>query len=54
MTPVTWLQRYELAGNRDAVVKSFRQASREAQRALYGELTQWVVTGALHARIHAT
>lgn len=32
----------------------FRSASRDAQRALYGELTRLVASGALHARIHAT
>lgn len=32
----------------------FRDASREAQRALYGELTQLVASGVLHARIQAT
>ncbi len=36
------------------LVKWFREASRDAQRALYGELTQLVASGALHARIHAT
>jgi NADPH:quinone reductase-like Zn-dependent oxidoreductase len=36
------------------LAKWFRQASREAQRALYGDLTQCVVSGVLHARIHAT
>jgi NADPH:quinone reductase-like Zn-dependent oxidoreductase len=36
------------------LVKWFREASRDAQRALYGELTQLVACGALHARIHAT
>jgi trans-2-enoyl-CoA reductase len=36
------------------LAKWFRNASREAQRALYGELTQQVASGALHARIHAT
>lgn len=36
------------------LAKWFRNASREAQRALYAELTQLVATGALHARIHAT
>jgi mitochondrial enoyl-[acyl-carrier protein] reductase / trans-2-enoyl-CoA reductase len=32
----------------------FKVASREAQRALYGELTKLVATGKLKARIHAT
>jgi mitochondrial enoyl-[acyl-carrier protein] reductase / trans-2-enoyl-CoA reductase len=36
------------------LVKWFREASRDAQRALYGELTQLIASGALHARIHAT
>lgn len=36
------------------LAKWFRSASRDAQRALYGELTRLVATGALHARIHAT
>ena len=36
------------------LAKWFRDASREAQRALYAELTQLVASGALHARIHAT
>lgn len=36
------------------LAKWFRNASREAQRALYAELTQLVASGALHARIHAT
>ncbi|MFO1321597.1 MAG: zinc-dependent alcohol dehydrogenase family protein [Burkholderiales bacterium] len=36
------------------LAKWFRDSSREAQRALYGELTQGVASGALHARIHAT
>jgi NADPH:quinone reductase-like Zn-dependent oxidoreductase len=36
------------------LVKWFRDASREAQRAPYSELTQLVASGALHARIHAT
>ena len=36
------------------LAKWFRDASREAQRALYTELTQLVASGALHARIHAT
>jgi NADPH:quinone reductase-like Zn-dependent oxidoreductase len=36
------------------LAKWFREASRDAQRALYGELTQLVASGALHARIHAT
>jgi trans-2-enoyl-CoA reductase len=36
------------------LVKWFREASHDAQRALYGELTQLVASGALHARIHAT
>jgi NADPH:quinone reductase-like Zn-dependent oxidoreductase len=36
------------------LAKWFRDSSREAQRTLYGELTQWVASGALHARIQAT
>lgn len=36
------------------LAKWFRDASREAQRALYAELTQLVASGALHAPIHAT
>lgn len=36
------------------LVKWLRDASRDAQRALYGELTQLVASGTLHARIHAT
>jgi trans-2-enoyl-CoA reductase len=36
------------------LVKWFRNASVDAQRALYGELTQLVASGALHARVHAT
>jgi NADPH:quinone reductase-like Zn-dependent oxidoreductase len=36
------------------LVKWFRNASADAQRALYGELTQLVASGALHARVHAT
>ncbi len=36
------------------LVHWFRRSSREAQRALYGELTQLVANGTLHARIHAT
>lgn len=36
------------------LAKWFRLASRDAQRALYGELTRLVASGALHARIHAT
>jgi len=36
------------------LVKWFRDATRDAQRALYGELTQLVAGGALHAPIHAT
>jgi trans-2-enoyl-CoA reductase len=36
------------------LVKWFREASHDAQRALYGELTQPVASGALHARVHAT
>ena len=36
------------------LAKWFRDASREAQRALYAELTQLVASGVLHARIHAT
>jgi mitochondrial enoyl-[acyl-carrier protein] reductase / trans-2-enoyl-CoA reductase len=36
------------------LVKWFRDASRDAQRALYGELTQLVASGALHARVHGT
>ena len=36
------------------LAKWFRTASRDAQRALYGELTRLLATGALSARIHAT
>ncbi len=36
------------------LVKWLRDASRDAQRALYGELIQLVASGTLHARIHAT
>ena len=36
------------------LVRWFRSASREAQRALYGELTGLIASGKLHARIHAT
>jgi NADPH:quinone reductase-like Zn-dependent oxidoreductase len=36
------------------LMKWYREATRDAQRALYGELTQLVASGALHARIHAT
>ena len=36
------------------LVKWLRDASRDAQRALYGELTRLVASGALRARIHAT
>jgi mitochondrial enoyl-[acyl-carrier protein] reductase / trans-2-enoyl-CoA reductase len=36
------------------LMKWFRETSRDAQRALYGELTQLVASGALHARVHAT
>ena len=36
------------------LAKWFRTASRDAQKALYGELTSLVATGKLHARIHAT
>jgi NADPH:quinone reductase-like Zn-dependent oxidoreductase len=36
------------------LTKWFRDANRDAQRALYGELTQLVASGALHSRIHAT
>lgn len=36
------------------LVKWFREASRDAQRALYGELAQMVASGVLHARVHAT
>lgn len=36
------------------LVKWFREASRDAQRALYGELAQLVASGVLHARVHAT
>ena len=36
------------------LVKWFRDTSPEARRALYGELTQLIASGALHARIHAT
>jgi NADPH:quinone reductase-like Zn-dependent oxidoreductase len=35
------------------LAKWFRQSSRDAQRALYGELTRLVASGDLHARIHA-
>jgi len=35
-------------------VKWFRTASRDAQRALYGELAQLVASGALSARIAAS
>lgn len=36
------------------LAKWFRHASRDAQRALYAELTRLMASGALHARIHAT
>ena len=36
------------------LAKWFRTASRDAQKALYGELTKLVATGKLSARIHAT
>jgi len=36
------------------LVKWIREASRDAQRALYGELAQLVASGVLHARVHAT
>jgi NADPH:quinone reductase-like Zn-dependent oxidoreductase len=36
------------------LVKWFRDASRDAQRALYGELAQLVASGVLHARVHGT
>lgn len=36
------------------LAKWFRTASREAQKALYGELTRLVATGQLKARVHAT
>jgi trans-2-enoyl-CoA reductase len=36
------------------LAKWFRDTSLDARRTLYGELTQLVVSGALHARIHAT
>lgn len=36
------------------LVKWFREASREAQRALYADLTNGVANGTLHARIRAT
>ena len=36
------------------LAKWFRHASPDAQRALYGEMTQLVASGVLHARIHAT
>ncbi len=36
------------------LVKWFREACRDAQRALYGELAQLVAGGVLHARVHAT
>jgi NADPH:quinone reductase-like Zn-dependent oxidoreductase len=36
------------------LAKWFRVASRDAQKALYGELTRLVATGQLKARIHAT
>ncbi len=36
------------------LAKWFKVASREAQKALYGELTRLLATGALKARIHAT
>ena len=36
------------------LAKWFRNSSHDAQRALYGELTQLVASGALHARIQAT
>lgn len=36
------------------LAKWFRVAPREAQQALYGELTQLIATGQLKARIHAT
>jgi NADPH:quinone reductase-like Zn-dependent oxidoreductase len=36
------------------LAKWFRDASDDARRALYDELTQLVASGALHARVHAT
>jgi mitochondrial enoyl-[acyl-carrier protein] reductase / trans-2-enoyl-CoA reductase len=36
------------------LMKWFRDTSHDARRALYGELTRLVASGALHARIHAT
>ena len=36
------------------LAKWFRDTSLDARRALYGELTQLVASGVLHARIHAT
>ena len=36
------------------LAKWFRDTSLDARRTLYGELTQLVASGALHARIHAT
>jgi len=36
------------------LAKWFPKASREVQRALYGELTQLIATGQLHARVGAT
>jgi NADPH:quinone reductase-like Zn-dependent oxidoreductase len=36
------------------LAKWFRNANRDAQRALYGELAQLVASGALHSRIQAT
>jgi NADPH:quinone reductase-like Zn-dependent oxidoreductase len=36
------------------LVKWFRTASRESQRALYAELTALIADGSLHAPVHAT
>jgi len=36
------------------LAKWFRDSSRDAQRALYGELTKLVASGVLHARVQAT
>lgn len=36
------------------LAKWFRTSTREQQTALYGELTKWIVTGKLHASVHAT
>jgi mitochondrial enoyl-[acyl-carrier protein] reductase / trans-2-enoyl-CoA reductase len=36
------------------LVKWFRSASRDAQRALYAELTTLIAEGSLHAPVHAT